>query len=56
MQYFTGLPILLVAFHLLGAALLSAALTWLLVNLRSPAAPLSPAPSTSAPSTAPSRL
>ena len=33
-QYFTGLPVVLVALHLLGAALLSAALTWLLVSVR----------------------
>ena len=33
-QYFTGLPVLLVALHLLGAALLSAAVTWLLVGIR----------------------
>jgi heme a synthase len=33
-QYFTGLPVVVVAFHLLGAALLSAALTWLLLSVR----------------------
>ena len=33
-QYFTDLPILLVALHLLGAALVSAALTWLLLSIR----------------------
>jgi cytochrome c oxidase assembly protein subunit 15 len=33
-QYFTDLPVVLVAFHLLGAALVSAALTWLLVMVR----------------------
>ena len=33
-QYFNGLPILLVGLHLLGAALTSAALTWLLVSVR----------------------
>lgn len=33
-QYFTGLPVVLVSFHLLGAALLSAAITWLLVGVR----------------------
>jgi cytochrome c oxidase assembly protein subunit 15 len=32
-QYFTDLPVVLVAIHLLGAALLSAAMTWLLVNV-----------------------
>ena len=34
LQYFTGLPVLLVALHLLGAALVSAAMTWLLVGVR----------------------
>ena len=34
MQYFTDLPVVLVAIHLLGAALLSAAMTWLLVSTR----------------------
>jgi cytochrome c oxidase assembly protein subunit 15 len=40
-QYFTGLPVVLVSLHLLGAALLSAAMTWLLVEIRerAPAAP-----------------
>ena len=33
-QYFTDLPVLLVAIHLLGAALVSAALTWLLLSIR----------------------
>jgi cytochrome c oxidase assembly protein subunit 15 len=33
-QYFSGLPVVLVTLHLLGAALLSAALTWLLVGVR----------------------
>jgi cytochrome c oxidase assembly protein subunit 15 len=33
-QYFTDLPIVLVGIHLLGAALTSAALTWLLVSVR----------------------
>ncbi len=33
-QYFTGLPVAVVAAHLLGAALVSAALTWLLVSVR----------------------
>ncbi len=32
-QYFTGLPVLVVAVHLLGAALVSAALTWLLLSI-----------------------
>ncbi len=33
-QYFTDLPVVLVTIHLLGAALLSAAMTWLLVSTR----------------------
>ncbi len=33
-QYFTDLPVVLVTIHLLGAALLSAAMTWLLVCTR----------------------
>ena len=33
-QYATDLPVVLVAAHLLGAALLSAAVTWLLVSVR----------------------
>ncbi len=33
-QYFTDLPVVLVAVHLLGASLLSAAMTWLLVSVR----------------------
>ena len=33
-QYFTDLPVALVALHLLGAALFSAALTWVLVTVR----------------------
>jgi cytochrome c oxidase assembly protein subunit 15 len=33
-QYVTDLPVVLVAFHLLGAGLVSAALTWLLVSVR----------------------
>jgi heme a synthase len=33
-QYFTDLPVVLVAIHLLGAALVSASLTWLLVSVR----------------------
>jgi cytochrome c oxidase assembly protein subunit 15 len=34
LQYFTNLPIVLVGFHMLGAALVSAAATWLLLGLR----------------------
>jgi len=33
-QYATDLPVVLVAVHLLGAALVSAALAWLLVSVR----------------------
>jgi cytochrome c oxidase assembly protein subunit 15 len=33
-QYFTGLPVAVVALHLLGAALLAASATWLLVSTR----------------------
>ena len=35
-QYFTDLPVVLVAFHMLGAALVSAAVTWVLVEVREP--------------------
>ncbi|HEX6149668.1 COX15/CtaA family protein [Nocardioides sp.] len=35
-QYFTDLPIVLVGFHLLGAALISAAMTWSLLAVREP--------------------
>ncbi len=37
-QYFTDLPVLLVGFHMLGAALVSACVTWVLVRVRHPAA------------------
>ncbi|MEV7429178.1 COX15/CtaA family protein [Nocardioides sp. NPDC092400] len=37
-QYFTDLPVVLVGFHLLGAALTSAALTWALLTVRHPRA------------------
>ena len=33
-QYFTGLPVVLVALHLLGAAVLAALMTWLLLSVR----------------------
>ena len=33
-QYFTDLPIVLVGFHMLGAALISASVTWVLVRVR----------------------
>lgn len=37
-QYFTDLPVLLVGIHLLGAALVSAAVTWTLLTVRHPQA------------------
>jgi heme a synthase len=36
-QYFTDLPEVLVGFHMLGAALVSAVVTWALLAVRSPA-------------------
>jgi len=36
-QYFTDLPIVLVGLHMLGAALISAAATWVLIQVREPA-------------------
>ena len=33
-QYFTDLPVVLVGFHMLGAALISAAVTWALLEVR----------------------
>ena len=38
-QYFTGLPVVLVGLHLLGAALTAAAMTWLLLTTRTHAEP-----------------
>ena len=38
-QYFTDLPIVLVEFHLLGAAVLAATLTWTLLQVREAPAP-----------------
>ncbi|MBA2952860.1 heme A synthase [Nocardioides sp. MAH-18] len=35
-QYFTDLPIVLVGFHMLGAAIISATVTWALVQVREP--------------------
>jgi cytochrome c oxidase assembly protein subunit 15 len=35
-QYFTDLPIVLVGFHMLGAALIAAAVTWALLRIRQP--------------------
>lgn len=39
-QYFTDLPVVLVGFHMLGAALVSAAVTWALLQVREPHASL----------------
>jgi heme a synthase len=36
-QYFTGLPVVLVGLHMLGAALISAGVTWALLETRQPA-------------------
>ena len=54
-QYFTGLPVVLVGFHLLGAALLTAVAGWLWLATEAAAAPAPPGPSgrTSAPATLP---
>jgi cytochrome c oxidase assembly protein subunit 15 len=35
-QYFTDLPVVLVGFHMLGAALISATVTWALIRVREP--------------------
>jgi len=35
-QYFTDLPVVLVGFHMLGAALISACVTWVLLRVRRP--------------------
>ena len=35
-QYFTDLPVVLVGFHMLGAALVSATVTWALIQVREP--------------------
>jgi cytochrome c oxidase assembly protein subunit 15 len=43
-QYATDLPVVLVAFHLLGAALVSAALTWLLLAAATKPSPTTPIP------------
>ena len=37
-QYFTDLPVVLVGFHMLGAALISACVTWVLLRVRRPVA------------------
>ena len=38
-QYFTDLPVVLVGFHMLGAALISACVTWVLLRVRHPGSP-----------------
>jgi cytochrome c oxidase assembly protein subunit 15 len=38
-QYFTDLPVVLVGFHMLGAALISASVTWVLLRVRRPVGP-----------------
>lgn len=43
-QYVTGLPIVLVALHMLGAALITAATTWLVLGTRDRGVQRSPAP------------
>ena len=35
-QYFTDLPVVLVGFHMLGAAAISACVTWALLRVRRP--------------------
>ena len=35
-QYFTGLPVVLVGLHMLGAGVLTAAITWVVLSLRHP--------------------
>jgi cytochrome c oxidase assembly protein subunit 15 len=35
-QYFTGLPVVVVGLHLLGAGVLTAAVTWALLEVREP--------------------
>ncbi len=39
-QYFTDLPVVLVGFHVLGAALISACVTWALLRVRRPLPPV----------------
>jgi heme a synthase len=52
-QYFTGLPVVLVGLHLLGAALTAAALTWLVLGTRDrlPVGPADPAFTATPPAT-----
>jgi cytochrome c oxidase assembly protein subunit 15 len=39
-QYFTDLPVVLVGFHMFGAALISACVTWALLRVRHPVVPV----------------
>jgi cytochrome c oxidase assembly protein subunit 15 len=49
-QYFTDLPVVLVGFHMLGAAMITAAMTWLLLAVREqPARATAPAGRTGVP-------
>jgi cytochrome c oxidase assembly protein subunit 15 len=43
-QYFTHLPVVLVGFHMLGAGLVSACVTWVLLRVRRPVPAAAPAP------------
>lgn len=43
-QYFTDLPVVLVGFHMLGAALISAVVTWTLLAVRTPVGSLGETP------------
>lgn len=45
-QYFTDLPVVLVGFHMLGAALISAVVTWTLLSVRTPRTTPQEAPDT----------
>jgi cytochrome c oxidase assembly protein subunit 15 len=38
-QYFTDLPVVLVGFHLLGAALVAAAVSWVVIEVREGSGP-----------------
>jgi len=61
-QYFTNLPGVLVGFHMLGAALISATMTWLLLAVLEPAVRTGPLetvgvrPAPSRPTSSPSGL
>lgn len=55
-QYFTNLPVVLVAFHLLGAALVSAAMTWLVLSVRTRDREVATGSTTRVPSSLPGSL